>query len=151
MSAGKPRRKRSGGRRVVLHRLAGTKKALAACRLVEKVYTGGQRVTVFLTDAGRAAMLNEYLWTFAQHSFVPHVLWDGRGEVGDPVVLVTGTLANPNGSEVLVIADRLADPTQAAAWAEVHDFLTAAPEDEGKTKSWEAAGFEIEETGGQPR
>ncbi len=139
-----------GGRRptVVLHRLEGTKKALEACRLVERLYTSGKRVTVFMSDVGRASVFNEYLWTFAQHSFVPHVLWDGAAEVEDPVVLVAGTLANPNGSQVLVIGDRLGDPGQAALWGEVHDFVTAAAEDEGKPAAWEAAGFKVQERGG---
>lgn len=151
MTAGKAREKRSGAPKVVLHRLGGTKKALDACRLVETLHTAGKKVTVFLSDGGRAAMFNEYLWTFAQHSFVPHVLWDGHGNVDDPVVVVTGTLANPNGSDVLVIGDRIADPLQAAGWGEVHDFVTAAPEDEGKAKAWEAAGFAVQETRGGGR
>jgi DNA polymerase-3 subunit chi len=142
---------REGGRdrgdapTVVLHRLAGTKKALEACRLVERLYTAGRRVVVYLADGGRAAMFNEYLWTFAQHSFVPHVLWDGRGSVDDPVVVVTGALANPNRSDVLVVGDALAEPGAAVPWGEVHDFLTAAAEDEGKATTWEEAGFKVEE------
>jgi DNA polymerase-3 subunit chi len=148
MMARKGRDGRGGAATVVLHRLAGSKKALDACRLVEALYTSGKKVTVFVADGGRAAMLNEYLWTFAQHSFVPHVLWDGQGEVADPVVVVTGTIANPNGSDVLVIVDRIADPGQAAGWGEVHDFVTAASEDEGKAKAWEAGGFTVEDARG---
>jgi DNA polymerase IIIc chi subunit len=139
---------RGGAATVVLHRLAGSKKALDACRLVEELYTAGRKVTVFVADAGRAAMFNDYLWTFAQHSFVPHVLWDGKGEVGDPVVVVTGALANPNGSDVLLIGDRIDDPGQAVPWGEVHDFVTSASEDEGKAGSWAAAGFTVEERRG---
>ncbi len=50
--------------KVVLHRLAGTKKALDVCRLVERLYQAGKRVTVLLSDSGRAAMFDEYLWTY---------------------------------------------------------------------------------------
>jgi DNA polymerase IIIc chi subunit len=141
----KTREKAAKAPKVVLHRLAGTKKAHEACRLVERLYQKGERVAVFLSDSGRAAVLDEYLWTFAQHSFVPHVLWDGQGEVEDPVVVVAGTIANPNAASVLVIGDRIADPREAAGFAEVHDFVTAAPEDEGKGKLWEDAGFKVEE------
>jgi DNA polymerase-3 subunit chi len=144
----KTREKREKGKKVVLHRLAGTKKALDACRLVENLYQAGKRVTVFLSDSGRAAMLDEYLWTFAQHSFVPHVLWNGQGEVEDPVALVTGTLANPNAASVLVVGDRIAEPGDAGGFPEVHDFVTTAPEDEGKRKVWEDAGFTVDETRG---
>ena len=148
MAEKKTREKRGKGKEVVLHRLAGTKKALDACRLVESLYQAGKRVTVFLSDSSRAAMLDEYLWTFAQHSFVPHVLWNGQGEVEDPVALVMGTLANPNGASVLVVGDRIAEPGDAGDFAEVHDFVTTAPEDEGKRKAWEDAGFTVDETRG---
>jgi DNA polymerase-3 subunit chi len=131
--------------KVVLHRLAGTKKALEACRLVERLYRAGKRVTVLLSDSGRATMFDEYLWTFAQHSFVPHALWDGRSEVEDPVVVITGTVANPNAATALVIGDRIADSQEAATFLEVHDFVTTSPEDQGKRKAWEDAGFRVEE------
>ncbi len=99
---------------VIVHRLAGSKKALEACRLVERLYHGGKRVAVWVADGGRAGVLDEYLWTFAQSSFVPHALWDGSGELDDPVAIVTGTLANPNRADVLVIGDRLARPDRGA-------------------------------------
>ena len=133
---------------VVLHRLSGTKKAQELCRLVEVLYQAGRRVTVWVEDPGRAATLDEYLWTFAQHSFIPHALWNGRDPLDDPVALVTGTLVNPNRSDVLVVADRLADLSVATAWPEAHDFVTAAAEDAGKKEAWAAAAFTVEEARG---
>ena len=133
---------------VILHRLAGSKKALEACRLTEALYKRGQRVVVWLSDRGRAAVLDEYLWTFAQNSFVPHAIWDGIGDADEPVVIVSGVLANPNRAEVLVVGDRLHDPAAAREWSEVHDFVTGAAEDEGKKAAWEAAGFEAREVAG---
>ncbi len=133
---------------VILHRLTGSKKALEACRLTEMLYKRGKRVVVWLSDRGRAAVLDEYLWTFAQNSFVPHCLWDGVGEADDPVVIVTGTLANPNGAEALVVGDRLQDLAAASGWTEVHDFVTGSAEDEGKLAAWEAAGFKAREIAG---
>ncbi len=133
---------------MVVHRLAGSKKALEACRLIERLYQAGQRVTVWVADAGRAGVFDQYLWTFAQSSFVPHSLWDGSSELDEPVAIVTGTLANPNRGDVLVIGDNLADPASARGWAQVHDFATAAPEDDGKRAAWEAAGFAVAEVRG---
>jgi DNA polymerase IIIc chi subunit len=137
--------------KVVLHRLAGTKKALDACRLIERLYTAGKRVAVYLSDGGRAKMFDEYLWTFAQHSFVPHVLWGGEGEVEDPVVVVTGVLANPNRADLLVIGDKMPAPGELPEWKEVHDFVTAAPEDKGRPELWAEAGFVVEEARGPSR
>ena len=148
MTERKTREKPPKAPKVVLHRLAGTKKAHEACRLVERLYQKGDRVAVFLSDRGRAAVLDEYLWTFAQHSFVQHVLWDGQNEVEDPVVVLAGTLGNPNGATVLVVGDRIGDPKDAGSFAEVHDFVTAAPEDEGKAKLWEDAGFKVQDARG---
>ena len=133
---------------VILHRLTGSKKALEACRLVERLYASGKRVAVWVSDRGRAAVLDEYLWTFAQNSFVPHALLEGAGGADEPVAVITGSLANPNGAETLVVADRIGDPAAASGWAEVHDLLTGAAEDEGKRAAWESAGFKVREVHG---
>ncbi len=133
---------------VILHRLTGSKKALELCRLVERLWSSGKRVAVWVSDRGRAGVLDDYLWTFAQNSFVPHALVDGGGEADEPVAIVTGALANPNRSEALVVADRLTDPAAAAAWPEVHDLLTGAAEDEGKHAAWEAVGLSVREVRG---
>ncbi|HVN75182.1 MAG TPA: DNA polymerase III subunit chi [Thermoanaerobaculaceae bacterium] len=133
---------------VILHRLAGSKKALDVCQLVERLYTSGKRVAVWVSDRGKAAVLDQYLWTFSQNSFVPHALCDGGGEADEPVAVVTGSLANPNGAEALVVADRLAEPAAAAAWPEIHDVAAGTAEDEGKKEAWEAAGFEVREVRG---
>jgi DNA polymerase III subunit chi len=130
---------------VILHRIAGAKKALDVCRIVEGLYLAGQRVVVFVADAKRAAILDDYLWTFSQPSFVPHCLWDGATEVVEPVVLVTGELANPNGADTLVIADRVADLAGATAFAEIHDVVAQLAEDAGKAEAWEAAGFTVKD------
>lgn len=128
--------------KVVLHRLASTKRALAACRLVERLFESRRRVLVYFTDEGRAATFNEYLWTFSQSSFVPHSLWDGRSALDDPVVLALRTLERPNGAKALVLVDSLADLAGARAFEEVHDFVTPAPEDGDKAERWKAAGFD---------
>ncbi len=133
---------------VILHRLTGSKKALEACRLVERLYASGKRVTVWVSDRGRAAVFDEYLWTFAQNSFVPHALVDGAAEADEPVAIVTGSLSNPNRADALVVADRVPDATAAGAWAVVHDLAAGTAEDEGKREAWESAGFAVREVRG---
>jgi DNA polymerase IIIc chi subunit len=140
----------SPGPQVILHRLAGTKKALEACRLIDGLYRAGRRVVAWVDDSGRARMFDEYLWTYAQHSFVPHVLWNGAGEVEDPVVVVTGSLANPNRADTLVVVDRLSDPAAAAAFPQIHDLASQAVEDQGRREAWEAAGLPVSEVRGVP-
>jgi len=133
--------------RVTLHRVAGAKKALDLCRIVEELYLAGRRVVVFFADARRAAILDEYLWTFSQPSFVPHCVWDGAATVDEPIVIVTGELAIPNGADVLVVGDRLPDAAAAAPFREVHDVVARLAEDEGKAEAWVAAGFAVDAVG----
>jgi DNA polymerase IIIc chi subunit len=139
-----------GGPRVIVHRLAGTKKALEACRLIDGLYRAGRRVVAWVDDSGRAKMFDEYLWTYAQHSFVPHVLWGGEGEVEDPVVVVTGSLANPNRADTLVVVDRLPDAAAASTFPEIRDLASQAAEDQGRREAWEAAGLSVGEVRGVP-
>jgi len=139
------------GGTVTVHRLAGTKKALEACRLVEALYLAGKRTVVWVSDAGRAGVLDQMLWTFSQSSFIPHELWDGAGEAEDQVVLVTGKLANPNGADALVVVDSLAQPELAQGFREIHDLLAQAAEDAGKVAAWEAAGFKVKQVEGVSR
>lgn len=134
--------------KVVLHRLAGTKKALDAARLVEALYLAGHRVVVFLADPAKAGTFDQYLWTFSPGSFVPHGLWDGAGQLDDPVVLVAGTLVNVNRATHLVTVDRPARLAEAGEFVEVHDLATPAAEDDGAGAGWAAAGFEVAEVGG---
>ncbi len=133
---------------VVVHTLAGTKKALEVCRLVEALYLAGRRVVVFLDDEGRAGILDQMLWTYSSESFVPHVLWRGEGEVEEPVVIVSDALANPNEADTLVVAGRLAHLEGAAAFREIHDLAAQLAEDAGKAAAWREAGFEVREVKG---
>jgi len=90
---------------------------------VERLYREGKRVVVWLADGGRRGIMDEYLWTFRQLAFVPHVAWeDGMGEVGEPVVLV-GRPVNPNEATVLVVGDDLPPAEWAAEFQEIHDFI----------------------------
>jgi DNA polymerase IIIc chi subunit len=129
---------------VTIHRIAIAKKALDICRIAEELYLAGKRAVVLVTDSKRAAILDDYLWTFAQPSFVPHALWDGATPIEEPVAIVAGELANPNGATALLVADRVADPAAAAAmFAEIHDVDARLAEDEGKAEAWADAGCSV--------
>lgn len=128
--------------RVVLHRLSGSKKALDACRLVEKLYLAGEKVVVWFQDQGRAAIFDQYLWTFSDTSFVPHRLVVDRGEADEPVAIVVGELANPNQASHLVVVELPKNLKHVAGFALVHDLLLAGEE---RKDRWEAAGFSVEE------
>jgi len=135
--------------RVVLHALPGTKKAHEVCRLVERLLGQRHRLAVWFSDAGRAEVLNQYLWTFSQSSFVPHGMWREGDPVEDPVVLVVGSVGSlPEEYETLVVADRAEDLTPFARFVEIHDLVARSAEDQGKREAWQAAGFAVQDAGG---
>ncbi len=131
---------------VLLHPLPGEKRALVVARLVERLHRDGRRLVVWVADAARRRVLDDFLWTFDQVSFVPHAAWaGGEGEVEDPVVLL-GEAANPNRADVLVVGDELPPAAWATAFAEVHDFAPAGADGDQRRACWQAAGFEAVET-----
>jgi DNA polymerase-3 subunit chi len=42
------------------------------CRLAEKAHQQGHRIYIYAAEAGKAAAVDELLWTFRDGSFVPH-------------------------------------------------------------------------------
>lgn len=126
--------------RVVLHRLSGTKKALDACRLVEGLYLAGQRVVVWFQDQGRAAIFDQYLWTFSDTSFVPHRLVLDQTSVEEPVAIVVGEIVNPNGAQHVVLMEWPKSVSRLRGFQVVHDLLLVG---EDRTERWESAGFSV--------
>jgi len=47
-----------------------------ACRIANKAFGQGMTVFIATEDAAQSQMLDKLLWTFAQNSFVPHVVCD---------------------------------------------------------------------------
>lgn len=145
-TAGKPQP------RVTMHTLPGAKKALEVCALVERLYGEGRRVAVWCADAARAEVLDQYLWTFSQSSFVPHEAWRDGAAAEAPVLLVVGSLAGlPAEFDTVVVADRAAEPSDFARFREIHDLVAKSAEDEGKRECWEGAGFEVRDARAAPR
>lgn len=134
--------------RVVLHRLRGTKKAQDACRLVESLVDAGRRVVVWVSDEGRARVLDDYLWTFSQSSFVPHAFVTSGKACDDAAVIVSGVLENPNGADTLVVVDRLVEFAGGDDFDEVHDLDAGTEEDAGKADAWRQSGAEVVEVSG---
>ena len=127
--------------RLELHQLTGDKRAGVLVRLIQQLHRDRRRVVVWVADEGRRQILDDYLWTFEQLSFVPHQLWSpSLGEVDDPVVLL-GEPANPNRAEVLVVGDDPPPVDWARGFAEVHDLLPSGPDGERREawwRNWEA-------------
>jgi len=52
-----------------------------ACRLAEKAYDQGLRVTLRTGGAAETAEIDELLWSFSDRSFVPHCVWPADSAV----------------------------------------------------------------------
>jgi DNA polymerase-3 subunit chi len=76
---------------------------VTACRLAEKAYDQGLRVTVRTASAAETAEFDELLWTFSDRSFVPHVVWPTEPDVvaATPVVVGSANLP-PTHRDVLI-------------------------------------------------
>ncbi len=128
--------------RIVLHELPGAKRAGVLAGLVETLYREGRRVVVWVADEGRRQMLDDYLWTFRQLSFIPHASWvAGMESPVEPVVLV-GEAVNPNAAGVLVVGDELPPMEWVAEFEEVHDLIPPGEAGAARTEAWSATGWD---------
>ena len=129
--------------RVVLHELPGAKRAGVLVRLIETLYREGKRMVVWVADEGRRQILDDYLWTFRQLSFVPHLSWGpGMESPVEPVVLV-GEAVNPGSATVLVVGDELPPMEWAGEFDEIHDLVPSGPAGEARTAAWRETGWTI--------
>lgn len=124
--------------RIMMHPLPGDKRAGLVVREIVRLYGEGRRTVVWVADDHLRGVLDDYLWTFEQLAFVPHVAWNETlGEVEDPVVLV-GQQVNPNNAEALVVADELPPDEWVIQFEEVHDFLPPGEAGDQRSAWWEA-------------
>ncbi len=72
-----------------------------ACRVVEKAYAAGHRISLLARDPAHGEALDDLLWTYAQGSFIPHARAGTDGN--SPVVIHAGVPPSPQvAGEVLV-------------------------------------------------
>jgi DNA polymerase-3 subunit chi len=71
-----------------------------AIRLAEKALTGGQRLLV-IGARERLEALDKLMWTYADHSFLPHGLAGGDHDAHQPVLL-SETTEPANGAKLLL-------------------------------------------------
>jgi DNA polymerase-3 subunit chi len=133
---------------IVLHDLTGPKRAGRLAKLVESIYRENRRVVVWVADEGRLHILDEYLWTFEQLSFLPHAVWaENVTEFDEPVALVS-VPKNPIDAEVLVVGDDPPPGDWIASFGEVHDLVPPGDEGDERRAFWRSWKSEHEPAGG---
>jgi DNA polymerase-3 subunit chi len=65
-----------------------------ACRLAEKAYEQGLRVSVRMSGPAEAAEIDELMWTFSDRAFIPHGVWPAEPDfaAATPVMISSGPL-----------------------------------------------------------
>jgi DNA polymerase III subunit chi len=101
-----------------------------ACRLTEKAYLRGMRVAILGTGAEEIRALDELLWTFADQSFVPHMVCTAEpdADTTTPVRLMSALSAGDAlATDVLVnLSGQM--PAEPARFARIVEILDADPE-----------------------
>ena len=60
-----------------------------ACRLARKARKADFQVVILARDRAQLAALDEALWTFSEHDFLPHVAMDDPLAAHTPILLTT--------------------------------------------------------------
>jgi len=84
--------------------------------LIEKTLQRGWRAIIKAESAERADAIDNLLWTFAEHSFLPHAQ-QGDGRAERQPVLITLEDGNPNGAQVLFLVGGAAPPGKAESFS----------------------------------
>lgn len=89
---------------VQFYHLLTTPLERALPKLMEKALESGMRGVVRVDSETLMHQLNDALWTYDDHSFLPHGIMDSPHAADQPIH-ITCRDENPNGAKVLVITD----------------------------------------------
>ncbi len=64
-------------------------KILYACRLARKARNANFQLVILAKDRAQLTALDEALWTFSEHDFLPHVMMDDALAAQTPILLTT--------------------------------------------------------------
>lgn len=84
-----------------------------ACKLIEKIYRGGQFCYVLTEHAAQAAEVDKSLWTFRAGSFVPHQVYQGVLPAYPNTILIGGSDIPPDWQKIIVNLSTHFPPTVA--------------------------------------
>lgn len=77
-----------------------------ACRLTRKARGADCKIVILAKDAQQLAALDEQLWTFSEHDFLPHVRLDDPLAAQTPILLTTdGAMDAPHHQILINLSD----------------------------------------------
>lgn len=80
-----------------------------ACRLARKIHRGQHKALFYHPDAAQLAKLDETLWTFSAHDFIPHVMADDPIAPQTPIWLSTQACDGPDASLIINLGQQAPD------------------------------------------
>jgi DNA polymerase-3 subunit chi len=87
-------------------------------QLLEKSIERGWRVIVQSSNEDRIDALDAHLWTYDDHSFLPHGTWR-EAEAAQQPILLTVNDDNPNGATVRFLIDNAPLPADPSAYERI--------------------------------
>jgi DNA polymerase-3 subunit chi len=96
---------------------------VAACRLAEKAYEQGLKVAVRTGSPAETVEFDELLWTYADGSFVPHLVWPGEPDFAAMTPVLVGSGVLPESHRDVLINLGPDAPTDFSAYARVCDVV----------------------------
>jgi DNA polymerase-3 subunit chi len=73
-----------------------------ACRLVRKARTADCRIVILAKDRQQLAELDEQLWVFSEHDFLPHVMLNDPLAAQTPILLTTDDAMESPHNQILI-------------------------------------------------
>ena len=96
------------------YHLSETTPERAVGPLLEKCLANGWRVLAISPDVKRRSALDEVLWTYSEHSFLPHGQDEAEGLIAaDQPILISARPDNQNQAEVALLMDGADIPAEA--------------------------------------
>ncbi|PUA17076.1 DNA polymerase III subunit chi [Glaciimonas sp. PCH181] len=77
-------------------------KFLYTCRLVRKARAAKNQIVIFTSSANDLAKLDQMLWTFSEHDFLPHVKAEDPAAIQTPIILTDNNTVELPHHQVLI-------------------------------------------------
>ena len=119
---------RSGLGEIVIYHLQRQPLEAVLPRLLDLSRSRGWRALVRVGSEDRVAALDDHLWTYSDESFLPHGTSAEPDAATQPVLLTSGDL-NPNGAQILFLADSVPVPDDISPFERVAVLLDGHDEE----------------------
>ena len=117
-----------------------------ACRLSKAAMDQGKKLIVYAPDEARASEFDRLLWSYAQHSFVPHVRADHTLAKMTPIVIANANSDLPHHDALLNLDDE--PPPYFTRFEFLREVVSTDGDDRAKArerlKFYKSRGFTIQ-------